>query len=608
MKKLLCLFLCVLLLAGCRADKPYTTGVYNWDTDKLPYSQEEIYAQLFDINNTVRLNLRMSDEELAKMQADHEAYTSRGSKSPIYRKADLEVSITTAADSYTYLIPEVGVRMKGNTSRTDFYSSSEGIYNIIHLKLSFQETFDEESYYGAAALSWKDDASRNARKDRTFATLEKLDLRWNRCDDSTYLKEYYAYAMYRDMGVLAPHTNLCSFDWAGVHMGVFTINEPIDKIYLEKYLPKAAQGGDLYKLGWAGNQNASFLSTDSIGIENEDEGAFFAYDLKTNKKASDHSALTSLIENLNDGDVTKEEFESLVDVDYFLTYAAVSYLLGNPDDLRANYNNCYIYFRPDTGKMIVIPYDYDRCLGITAHWNPTHSGVTDDNPFTTELLAVDRYDGNANRTQQNPLYIYSVDEGGYFIQEYALQLRRVADSTWFDTETFRQLYTIAYRHYAGSVTPGKTFRNTQRLSQSFSLDRTSDFGSNGNISFDEYVQAKLETLDRYLAETDQYDTGVPKESPTYYIRSDRNGWESDEAWAMENWGGVYSYKVESAQTISLKVYNQKTGTWYGSECIAEGCNVTFTTNDHTNIILPAGTYRITFDPKTNIITLTGPAQ
>ena len=122
------------------------------------------------------------------------------------------------------------------------------------------------------------------------------------------------------------------------------------------------------------------------------------------------------------------------------------------------------------------------------------------------------------------------------------------------------------------------------------------------------MQAKLETLDRYLAETDQYDTGVPKESPTYYIRSDRNGWESDEAWAMENWGGVYSYKVESAQIISLKVYNQKTGTWYGSECIAEGCNVTFTTNDHTNIILPAGTYRITFDPKTNIITLTGPAQ
>ena len=117
-----------------------------------------------------------------------------GSKSPIYRMGDLHVTVITPENiQYDYTVPEVGVRMKGNTSRTDFYNSNDGIYNIIHLKLDFQETFDDEDYYGADAKVWDKDA-RDARKDRTFATLEKMDLRWNRCDDSTFLKEYFAFA------------------------------------------------------------------------------------------------------------------------------------------------------------------------------------------------------------------------------------------------------------------------------------------------------------------------------------------------------------------------------------------------------------------------------
>ena len=32
-------------------------------------------------------------------------------------------------------------------------------------------------------------------------------------------------------------------------------------------------------------------------------------------------------------------YASVVDIDNFLAYAAVSYIVGNPDDLRNNYNN-----------------------------------------------------------------------------------------------------------------------------------------------------------------------------------------------------------------------------------------------------------------------------
>ena len=559
-------------------------------------TEDEIYQLLFDINNKITLSLDMEDKELEKMQADYAHYLSFGSKSPIYRMADLHITIETPDGcAYHYTLEEVGVRMKGNTSRTDFYSPEEGIYNVIHLKLDFQETFDDTQYYGSDAKIW-DEAARKERKNRTFATLEKLDPRWNRCDDGTFLKEYFAYETYREYGVLAPRTNLCSFDWAGIHMGVFTINEPVDKIFLEKNLPAVALGGDLYKVGWAGWNNGSFTNTNSIGIEDEDAGEFYAYDLKTNKKTSNHESLIGFIEEMNGGAITKERFAQLVDIDTFLPFAAVSYLLGNPDDMRNNYNNFYIYFRADTGQVMFIPYDYDRCLGVTAHWNPTGDGVTSDNPFATKLAAT-------GENQVNPVLLYSVVAGGYFVREYAHELKNISKGQWFTYENFASLYAIAEENYADLATPGKAFYNTDGLYLSFDLERTSDFSSQGNISFREYLDAKMKTLDAFLENVDYYADQEQVTPTVWYIRADVTEWQNDGDFAMRMENGLVTITITVQERISLKVYNDTTGRWYGSECVTPDCTVDYQTDWHTNIILEAGVYRICMDPDTESITL-----
>lgn len=589
MKRITAMLLCFILLCSL-------FGCQNEAISGNTLTEQQLYEELFDIVNKIELRLDMTDEELAKMQADYEAYDLQGSKSPIYRIGKLTVTITTPENvTYTHTIDEVGVRMKGNTSRTDFYSKEDGIYNIIHLKLSFQETFDDADYYGADAQNWTEEA-RSERKNRTFATLEKLDLRWNRCDDGTYLKEYFAYETYRQYGVLAPRTNLASFDWAGTHMGVFTINEPVDEAFLAKNLPQEALGGDLYKIGWAGNQNGSFTSTKSIGIENEDTGSFYAYDLKTNKKTSEHQSLINLIQKLNSGNVTKESFAELVDMETFLPFCAVSYLLGNPDDLRNNYNNSYIYFRADDGKAVLIPYDYDRCLGITAHWNPTGDGVTSDNPFSLKQAAT-------NSTQESPLFQRSVTAGGFYVREYAQILDEIANSEWFTYQNFEQLYRVAQANYGSLTQPGKVFRNTEGLYLCFDLNRTSDFSSNGNISMKEYLDAKNNTLTHYLAEVDKYADFKQETPATWYIRCDMTNWQNDSDYAMTEKTGLVSIQINVHKQIRLKVYHDKTGRWYGSECISEDSAVPFATDAHTNIILNEGSYRITFDPTTETITL-----
>jgi len=363
-----------------------TATVCNIDTDRLPYNEESIYQQLFDINNKIEVELDVSEETFQQLQKDYEKYEKKGSKSPFYREANLKITITTEEDSNTYVINNVGIRMKGNTSRTHFYSNDEGQYNLIHFKVDFGE--------------------------RTFATLKKLELRWNKNDDSTYIREYYAYEMYRDFGVLAPHINLATMKVAGEHQGVFTICEPVDDAFINKYVAKTDQGGNLYKCNWAGI-GANLTSKCTIGVENEETGSFYNYDLKTNKTEADHSKMKNLLTMLNRKEITKEEIAGLVDMDNFLTFEAVTYFTGNPDDIRNDYNNYYIYFLKSSGKAVFIPYDVDRVFGLTKDWNPTNDAMTGVDPFSqmAESLGI---------LQENPLYIYTVNKGGYYVEEFTV--------------------------------------------------------------------------------------------------------------------------------------------------------------------------------------------
>ena len=107
-----------------------------------------------------------------------------------------------------------------------------------------------------------------------------------------------------------------------------------------------------------------------IGVEDSWNNYHPIYDLKTNEdngENSDFSKMTNFIQVLwNNIYGTKDasSLESVLDVQEFLSFSAVSYLLGNFDDQRYNYNNFYLYFRPSDGKAMFIPYDWDWCLGL----------------------------------------------------------------------------------------------------------------------------------------------------------------------------------------------------------------------------------------------------
>lgn len=574
-------------------------GVIDVGLEALPYSEEQLYLQLFDPSNKIQVDLDMAEGELQKLQDDYDRYDEMGSKSPIYRKANVNITITNQQDTVTYRISEVGVRMKGNTSRTDFYNAEEGIYNFIHLRLDFQETFESEEDYGAERNIWDDPEQLQQRKDRTFATLEKLELRWNKNYDRTYLRETYAYEIYRSEGILAPNSTLSVFTWNGESMGLYVLAEPVDKVFLERNLPAEDQGGDLYKCGWSWLP-CSFTSQKSIGIENENNGEFYTYDLKTNKKTSQHESLKNLLTGLNNGAVTKDSFASLVDVDYFLKYAAVSYFLGNPDDLRNNYNNCYIYFLKTSGKMIIIPYDYDRCLGVTVDYNPSGHAMTEDNPFG------DMAEGLANGAakQESPLFLHSVVKGGFYVKEFATVLEQVAANELLKPDTFAARYHATAALYGQDVTPDRKLNNAPWDDYSFSITHTDSASGDSNMSFEDYMTAKMIHFQRYMNNVEQYTDYTRPVAPTFFIRGDFNNWSNQDPYAMEPLEGKMVYILTTNRKCSFKVFDNINQEWYGSEYLPEDTDLIYETNRHANIILSPGTYEVVFDPETLMLTVT----
>ena len=474
---------------------------YTIGKDKLPFSDEEIYNQLFDLNNIISVSIDIPEIEIKKMQSDFE----ENENTPIYRMANLKISIETPNQKkYSYYIDEIGIRLKGNKSKGNIYNEQKGIQNLNHFKIKINETFDDvkdgylenEYYIDESGKSTLSEEGKNIRKNRTFANMEKIDLKWNRNFDTTFIREIYAFKLFRENKIAAPNIGLATMninikenEKNSEYLGVYTIHEVIDKKFIDNNLlndnneyliNKNAdyKDKDLYKAKWSNINGfwigANLTKDSSYGIEDDFNQKSYNYNLKTNKKKSDFSSIKNLIDGINNVN-SKEDIEKYVDINYFIKFAAVSYVTGNVDDIKNNYNNYYLYFYNDNDveKMIIIPYDYDISFGIN---------------LNNQISLNDYKDPVSNYTyyylkQENPLYNYTIGEDGYYLEEYKKALKEVINSGLLNIKKFKKDYDIAKKNYGDKTTLYKNFdniltiRSTPNLEKDsfyFTLDETND--------------------------------------------------------------------------------------------------------------------------------------
>ena len=446
-------------------------------TDTDQGNQKALYNALFDINNKVTFDMNISDDQIKLMQKDYKEGKD------IYRKID---KLTVTVGNKKYDIYEVGVRIKGNTSRVNIYNNGNvDDRNLIHLKISFKETFDDETEYAGNAKVWANDADRKARKKRTFATLKAIELKWNRNIDGTYIGNYYANQLFRASGVVAQNTSLANVRFGGYNYGVYTMYEMVDEVFLKRYF--GDDSGDLYKCAWGQTSNgvgewsgATYKKDTINSMSVEKSGKNFIYELKTNKKKSKHASLKNFINTFAQGTPTKATFESLVDSDRFVKFAAASYFVGNPDDLRNNYNNHYIYFMKN-GKAVYIPYDNDRCLGMTV----SGKDMTTFSPYADNAAL--------KGSQENPVFRYSIiTRNNLYTTEYTNALKAIAESGWLDYSKYKKIYNIAKANYASVAIPDSNVRAyVKEVDAPAKTYKNSDLAFNENNGFNTSVKTYM---------------------------------------------------------------------------------------------------------------------
>jgi spore coat protein CotH len=247
------------------------------------------------------------------------------------------------------------IRGKGNTSLTQVEAYGNNRYSF---KIEFDHYDDTKSYYG----------------------LDKLCLN-NIIQDNTYMKDYLAYQMMREMGAASP---LCSYVYITVNgrdWGLYLAVEGVEEAFLrrnygsnygELYKPDSMkigggkESGENHRPGGAeeGGRPDGGMGTarDDVLLKYVDDKIESYSNIFDNAKTdithSDKTRLIQSLKNLSSG----ENLGQTIDMEAVIRYFVVHNFLLNFDSYTGSMIHNYYLYEKD-GQMQMIPWDYNLSFG-----------------------------------------------------------------------------------------------------------------------------------------------------------------------------------------------------------------------------------------------------
>jgi len=216
--------------------------------------------------------------------------------------------------------------------------------------------------------------------------MKKINLN-NNYKDPSYMRERIAYDMMRSLGIPTPRLSYVNLYINGSLHGLYTLVEQVDSEFLEENFNNPE--GDLYKPDGTGS--------DLLWI-GSDFAAYSGVELKTNEDSSDNAAFINMVDELNNG----SDLESVIDVDGFLRYLAVSTALSNLDSYQGSLAHNYYIYEQD-GVFSIIPWDFNESFGtftmgcqnsntmISLYIDEPTSGTLADRPLIAKLFEYEAY-------------------------------------------------------------------------------------------------------------------------------------------------------------------------------------------------------------------------
>jgi spore coat protein CotH len=230
----------------------------------------------------------------------------------VYQRAS--VVITTAAGISTTL-NDIGVRLKGQASRTNLYGKAP-------LKLKFDVFVPNQKFMGLTRM-----------------TLNSM------AQDPSFISETTAYRIYRAMGVVAPRTTYSWVTLNGQDFGLYANIESIDAQMLKRWLsPVHVYSSNCYGADMTYYQNV-------------------CYD--TNYGDIDRTDLNSAVAvSVLEGEQWWTAVNKVADMKAVINLMAVDIYNSNWDGYTDVVQNNYFIVFDDTGKLVIVPWGLDQVFPI----------------------------------------------------------------------------------------------------------------------------------------------------------------------------------------------------------------------------------------------------
>ena len=206
---------------------------------------------------------------------------------------------------------DVGVRLKGSGTNTPALDKKPG------WSIKFNEFVKGQAFHGHTRILLNHSRS-----------------------DPTYISEFIGGEIFRDAGVPAPRNSFTRVEVNGKDLGLYVIGEAVNRDFLSRYFKKSK--GNLYE---GGNVDVNEKLEKDGGDSTEDQ--------------ADVRALARAAKESDPGQRWKK-LGVVLDLERFISFAAVEVLIWHRDGYVLDKNNYRLYHDPATEQMVFLPHDFSQ--------------------------------------------------------------------------------------------------------------------------------------------------------------------------------------------------------------------------------------------------------
>jgi len=233
------------------------------------------------------------------------------------------------------------------------------------------------------------------KKNSEIFNRKEFKLRSIRFDESG-IKNKLASDIAESLGLPITQASLCRLYINNKSYGLYELTDMYKKKFVRRFfnVDKNTDGyvyGSFYK-GCSGEYPALFYKD----VGSSDIKDLYECIVPSSAGGDPHQDILNMIdwaENLSPN-ASLEEVEKQFDVDMFLKYNALEFLICHWDGYNINGNNFYTYIEPNNGKYHFMSYDFDLTFG---KWCKEKTGTFDDYIAHVEDKNHQKYGPEARR-------------------------------------------------------------------------------------------------------------------------------------------------------------------------------------------------------------------